>query len=405
MLTTSSNFSVFLIAIAKKTVFLRLQSKFRLMITRSIENIIQNKLFSGKAIILLGARQTGKTTLLKKIFANNSDCLWFNADEPDTIALFENATSSRLKLFFGNKKIIVIDEAQRIENIGLKLKLITDQSVGIQVIATGSSAFELANNINEPLTGRKWEYRLFPLSFGEMVEHHSFLEENRLLPHRMNYGYYPEVVTSVGNEKEVLKQLSESYLFKDILMWERIKKPEKLIKLLQALAYQVGSEISYNNLASLLEMDNQTVEKYIQLLEQTFIIFRLQAFSRNHRKELKRGRKIYFYDNGIRNALIANFNIPEMRQDIGALWENFLISERMKYLHYNNIWANSYFWRTRDQQEIDYIEERDGKLFTYEIKWNPKKASKLSTTFAKTYPNHEFEMINRNNYEKFIYNP
>ena len=373
------------------------------MIKRVLEDRIYDKLFDGKAIILLGARQCGKTTLLKKIVRNKSDVLWLNADETDTIALFEHTSSSRLKAIFAGKKIVVIDEAQRIIDIGLKLKLITDEIPEIQLVATGSSAFELANKVNEPLTGRKWEYKLFPLSFSEMVNHHGLLEENRMMPHRLIYGYYPEVVSNPGKEKEVLKQLSDSYLYKDILMWERIKKPEKLIKLLQALAFQIGSEISYNNLASFLGMDNQTVEKYIQLLEQTFIIFRLPAFSRNHRKELKRGRKIYFYDNGIRNALLANFNLPELRTDIGALWENFIISDRIKYLHYNNIWANSYFWRTQDQQEIDYVEDRDGVLFSYEIKWNVKKKPALSKSFANAYPNHKYQVVNRENYEQFLH--
>ena len=372
------------------------------MIKRSLEKIIEEKLFKGKAIIVLGARQTGKTTLLEKIAANQSDVLWLNADETDTIALFENSSSTRLKAVFAGKKIIVIDEAQHIANIGLKLKLITDQIPEIQLIATGSSAFELANKVNEPLTGRKWEYKLFPISFSEMVDHHGFFEENRLLPHRLVYGYYPEVISNQGNEKEILKQLSDSYLYKDILMWERIKKPGKLLKLLQALAFQLGSEVSYNNLASFLQMDNQTVEKYIQLLEQTFIIFRLTAFSRNHRKELKRGRKIYFFDNGIRNALLADFKLPELRTDIGALWENFIISERIKHLHYNNIWANSYFWRTQDQQELDYLEEKDGVLHAYKIKWNPKKKPFLSKSFSNTYPKHEYNIINPENYEQFL---
>ncbi len=372
------------------------------MITRILEQEIEKKLHKGKAIILLGARQTGKTTLLKKMTNKKDSVVWLNADETDTIALFENTSSTRLKAIFAGKQIVVIDEAQRIADVGVRLKLITDQISNIQLIATGSSAFELANHVNEPLTGRKWEYKLFPLSFSEMVEHHGFLEENRMLPHRLIYGYYPEVVNNPGNEKTILKQLSDSYLYKDILMWERIKKPGKLIKLLQALAFQVGSEVSYNNLATILEMDNQTVEKYIQLLEQTFIIFRLPAFSRNHRKELKRGRKIYFYDNGIRNALLANFNIPELRTDIDALWENFLISERIKYLHYTQTWANSFFWRTQDQQEIDYIEEKDGKLYTYELKWSTKKKPKLSKSFSNTYPNHEYTIINPDNYEQFL---
>lgn len=287
------------------------------MIQRILQKNIEDKLYKGKAIIILGARQTGKTTLLKKIIENKEDSLWLNADEQETIALFENSSSSRLKLVFANKKIVVIDEAQRIPNIGIKLKLITDNIPELQLIATGSSAFELSNKINEPLTGRKWEYKLFPISFSEMANHSNFLEEKSKLNHRLIYGYYPDVVNNPGIEKEILKQLSDSYLYKDILMWQQIKKPEKLIKLLQVLALQLGSEISYNNLASLLEMDNQTVEKYIQLLEQTFIIFRLPALNRNQRKEIKRGRKIYFFDNGIRNALIANFNLTNLREDIG----------------------------------------------------------------------------------------
>lgn len=372
------------------------------MILRSLETEIDEKIFKNKAIIILGARQTGKTTLLKKLVSNKDDVLWLNADEPDIIAMFENVSSSRLKAIFGNNKIVVIDEAQRINDVGLRLKLITDQIPDVQIIATGSSAFELANRVNEPLTGRKWEYNLFPISFSEMVNHHGLLEENRLMPHRLIFGYYPEVVCNTGKEKELLKQLSDSYLYKDILMWERIKKPEKLLKLLQALAFQIGSEISYNSLGRQLEIDNQTIEKYIQLLEQTLIIFRLPAFSRNHRKELKRGRKIYFYDNGIRNALLANFNLPELRTDIGALWENFIISERIKYLHSNKMWVNSYFWRTQDQQEIDYIEERDGVLYAYEIKWNAKKKQSLSKSFVNAYPQHEFSIVNPENYEQFL---
>jgi hypothetical protein len=359
-------------------------------------------MFGGKAIILMGARQTGKTTLLKNSVGREDHVLWMNADEPDIISLFEEVTSTRLKSIFTGKKIVVIDEAQRIPDIGLKMKLITDTMPEIQLIATGSSSFELANGVNEPLTGRKWEYQLFPLSFGEMAAHHGLLEETRLMPHRLVYGYYPDVVTHPGDEKEVLKQLSDSYLYKDILMWERIKKPEKLVKLLQALALQLGSEISYNNLANLLSMDNETVEKYIQILEQTYVIFRLPAYSRNHRKELKRGRKIYFIDNGIRNAILADFKLPELRNDIGALWENFVISERMKYLHYNRIWGNSYFWRTQDQQEIDYIEERAGKLYAFEIKWNPRKKPFLSKSFSNTYPDHIFSFINPENFTEFI---
>ena len=374
------------------------------MINRVLQKNIQKKLYKKKVIILIGARQTGKTTLLKNLFQRKTNALWLNADEHDIQQMFKNNSSTRFKNIFGTKKIIIIDEAQRIKDIGLKLKLIHDEMPEYQIIATGSSAFELVNRINEPLTGRKWEYNIFPLSFGEMVEHHGFIDENRLLHERLIYGYYPEIVVNPDEKKELLKQLIDSYLYKDILMWHRLKKPEKLVKLLQALAFQVGSEVSYNELSSLIGIDNQTVEKYIQLLEQVFVVFRLPAFSRNLRKEIKRGRKVYFYDNGIRNAIIANFNILELRNDKGALWENFLISERMKYLHYNNIWANSFFWRTKDQQEIDYIEEKDGKLYAFEMKWNHKKTPKLAKIFATTYPNHEYNIINPKNYEEFILN-
>jgi predicted AAA+ superfamily ATPase len=374
-----------------------------MMIKRWLSADIEKRMFGGKAIIIMGARQTGKTTLLRETVGREENLLWLNADEPDIISLFEEATSTRLKSLFSGKRIVVVDEAQRIHDVGLKLKLITDSMPEIQLIATGSSSFELANSVNEPLTGRKWEYKLYPLSFGEMADHHGLLEETRLMPHRLVYGYYPDVVSHSGDEKEVLKQLSDSYLYKDILMWERIKKPEKLVKLLQALALQLGSEISYNNLANLVSMDKETVEKYIQILEKTYVIFRLPAFSRNHRKELKRGRKIYFIDNGIRNAILADFNLPELRNDLGALWENFVISERMKYLHYQNAWVHTYFWRTQDQQEIDYIEEGDGKLRAFEIKWNSRKRPFLSKSFSKTYPDHTFTFIHPENFTDFIY--
>jgi len=372
------------------------------MIDRISLKLIKSKIKSGKAIIILGARQTGKTTLIHQLVKDSSDTAWLSGDDPDVQAIFEKITSTRLKTLFAGKKTIVIDEAQRISDIGTKLKLITDQMKGVQLIATGSSAFELANRINEPLTGRKWEFHLYPLSFEEMVNHHGLLEEKRLLPHRLVYGYYPEVVTKQGDEKNVLKQLSDSYLYKDILMWERIQKPEKLIRLLQALSFQVGNQVSYLELGQLTNLDNKTVEKYINLLEQVFIIFRVGSFSRNLRNELKSSRKIYFYDNGIRNALIANFNPPELRQDIGALWENFLMAERLKYLHYKNIWSNRYFWRTHAQQEIDYIEEKNGHLSGYEFKWNPKARVTFPKTFAETYSESSQEVIHQDNFESFL---
>lgn len=372
------------------------------MIKRSLQAQLQSKLFSGKAIILTGPRQTGKTTLLKSIFQGNEDVLWLNGDDPETRLLLDDVTTAKWQRIIGNNKIVVLDEAQRIRDIGIKLKLVTDQIPEVQMVASGSSAFELANQVNEPLTGRKWHYHLFPVSFSEMEAHHGLVEENRRLSERLVFGYYPEVVNNSSQEREVLTQLTDSYLYKDILMWERIKKPEKLTKLLQALAYQLGSEVSFHELGQIADLDNQTVESYISLLEQTFLIFRLPPLSRNLRKELKTKRKIYFYDNGIRNAIIAQFQPLELRQDIGALWENWLISERMKILHYQQIPANTFFWRTQDQQEIDYVEERDGKMWAYEMKWNPKAKVAFSKTFTSAYPQHETMFVHRENYYDFL---
>ena len=272
----------------------------------------------------------------------------------------------------------------------------------IQFVATGSSSFELANKINEPLTGRKWQYQMFPLSFAEMVAHHGFLQEKMLLNHRLVYGYYPDIVNNQGNEKELLQQLSDSILYKDILKFDNIQKADNLIKLLQALAYQVGNQVSYNELAQICGIDGKTVEKYITILEQAYIIFRLQPYSRNLRNELKHTRKIYFYDNGLRNALIADFRQVEMRTDIGVLWENFMISERIKFVNYNGLWVNKYFWRTAEQKEIDYLEETDGQLSAYEFKWSAEQKVKFPKQFAEAYPNSTLKVISKNNYEEFL---
>jgi len=374
------------------------------MIKRVIEDKLGDALLSGnkKALIIMGARQVGKTTSLHQLFGEMKDVLWLSGDEFDVQALFEDISSTRLRTIIGDNRIVVIDEAQRISDIGLKLKLITDNIQEVQLIATGSSAFELANRINEPLTGRKTEYRMFPLTFEELVEHHGLLEERRLLPHRLVFGYYPEVVTSPGKEKPILKELTNSYLFKDILIWDTIKKSDKLVRLLQALALQVGSEVSYTELGQICGIDNKTVEKYIDLLEKTYVVFRLGSFSRNLRNELKKARKVFFFDNGIRNALISNFSHIESRSDIGALWENFLIAERVKFLHYHDIWTNSWFWRTVAKQEIDLIEESDGRLCAYEFKWNLNKRVRAPKTFLEAYPESDFEVIHRDNLESFL---
>jgi predicted AAA+ superfamily ATPase len=374
------------------------------MITRNVENQIKSKLFKGKVITLLGARQTGKTTLLKNIFTDyQADALWLNADEFDIKERFNNPTSTLLKSLFGDKKIIIIDEAQQIKDIGIALKLIVDTIPDIQLIATGSSAFELQNKTNEPLTGRKFEFYLYPFSFAELADHQSEIVEKRLLKHRLVFGVYPEVVNNLGNEIEVLKLLSDSFLYRDLLMLENIKKPEKLVKLLQALAFQVGNEVSYNEIANLIGLDSKTVESYIQLLEKSFVVFRLHSFSRNLRNELKLSKKVYFYDNGIRNALISSFQILEGRQDIGALWENYLVSERKKRNQYKQFYGNSYFWRTKDKQELDYLEEIDGQINAYEFKWNDKRKHKISKTFINGYPDSKCNVIYSSNYDQFLH--
>jgi predicted AAA+ superfamily ATPase len=375
------------------------------MIHRQLSQALQARLGAGKAIILMGARQTGKTTLLQTLFAGQPETLWLSGDEPDVRALFENLSATRMKAILGGKSCLVIDEAQRISEIGLKLKLITDFLPETQLVATGSSSFELGNQINESLTGRKWEFQLFPLSFGEMAAHHGLLNEKRLLAHRMIYGYYPEIVTHSGEERQRLIELTSSYLYKDILMQGEIKKPEKLTRLLQALALQVGSQVSFNELAQLCGLDNKTVEKYVDILEKTFIVFRLASFARNLRNELKFSRKIYFYDNGIRNAVIANFAQVEARNDVGALWENLLVSERMKFLKNSGDWARSWFWRTQQQKEIDYLEEKDGQLAAHEFKWNPSAKSKAPRQFMNAYPESRFFTIHPGNVEDFLLPP
>ena len=373
------------------------------MIERTQESAIKSLIGSNKAIILMGARQVGKSTLLHSLLDGDESVLWLNGDDDDVRDMFRIISSTRLKAIVGNRKTVVIDEAQRIEDIGLRLKLITDQLPGVQVIATGSSSFELSSKVNEPLTGRKRELKLFPLSFRELVSHTSFLEEHRMIPHRLIYGYYPEVVCSPSNEKVVLKELTDSYLYRDLLSFDTLRKPDVIVRLLKALSLQIGSQVSYNELASLLGLTSKTVEKYLDILEKSYIIFRLGSFSRNMRNELKLSRKIYFWDLGIRNAVIGNMAPLENRNDTGALWENFLIAERMKNNSYSNSFAQSYFWRTKDQSEIDYLEEEDGGLSAYEFKWNPAKSkTKCPASFAAAYPSSTYRVITPDNIEEFI---
>ena len=374
------------------------------MIPRIIQQEIEKNLFKNKVLLLIGARQIGKTTLLKQVLQNCTEkSLWLNADESDIKRKLENATTStQLLQLFGNAKLIAIDEAQQVEDIGLKLKLVIDTNPELQIIATGSSAFELLQKSNEPLTGRKKEYHLYPISFSEMVRHTSLLTEQRLLENRLIYGSYPEVINNPGNEKEVLKEITNSYLYKDVLRYDGIKKASLIDKLLVALALQVGSEVSYNELAKTIgNINSTTVEKYIDLLEKAFVIYKLPALSRNLRNEIKKGKKIYFYDNGIRNAIINNFNPLALRNDKGALWENFLISERMKKNSYAKHYCNTYFWRTFDQAEVDYIEEYDGALHVFEFKWKTNN-KKVPASLLNSYTVNSTAIVDTDNYEGFV---
>ncbi|KEO75709.1 ATP-binding protein [Anditalea andensis] len=375
------------------------------MITRELEDKIISSCFNGKIIILLGPRQVGKTTLLKEIVRKlNVSSVWFNADEADILDAFSSAvTSSQLiQLIGANNKLVIIDEAHQISDIGRKLKLIFDNRPDIQIIATGSSAFDLQNQTAEPLTGRKNTFYLFPISFKETVNHTSLIEAKRLLDSRLIYGFYPEIVNNPGNEKEILVEIAQSYLYKDVLQMDSIRKPSHIEKLLKALAFQVGSEVSYHELAQLIgNIDTATVEKYLDLLEKAFVIFKLPAFSRNLRNEIKKGKKYYFFDNGIRNVLISNFSLPEMRLDKGALWENFLISERLKLNAYNRNYVNTYFWRTHDKAEIDYIEETDGMLNAFEFKWKEQKV-KFPASFLQAYPDHNTTVVTRKKFTEFV---
>lgn len=374
------------------------------MFKRELQQTILENCFKGKVIILLGARQVGKTTLLKTIIKEQSEgVLYLNCDEPQTVAVLTRRNLKELQLLAGTNNLLVIDEAQKVDNIGLTLKILVDNLPDIQIIATGSSAFELRNRLNEPLTGRKFEYQMFPISTAEIYKSSGYIDVNNLLESRLIYGSYPDILSNVGDAQELLRTLADSYLYKDILATDYMRKPELLDKLLKALAFQLGSEVSYNELAQTIGSDSKTVEKYINLLEKCFIIFRLNGLSRNLRNELKKAKKIYFYDNGIRNAIIQQFAPLDLRNDTGALWENFFISERIKRNHYQRNFCNIYFWRTTTQQEIDYIEENDGVMTAFEMKWSHrKKNTPFPESFLKSYPIKDSVIITPENYLDYL---
>jgi len=371
------------------------------MINRKIEQIIAKKMFAGKAIIVIGARQVGKTTSILNLINNQENVLILDGDDSFTRDLLNEPSTEQIRNIIGNHRIVFIDEVQRINNIGLTAKIIVDKFKDRQLILSGSSSFEIKNNLSESLTGRKWEYLMFPVAWSELESTEGYLKALQQLEIRLIYGMYPEIITHPSEEKERLKQLIDSYLYKDILAFSKIKKPEILENLLKALALQTGSEVSYNELAGLLKIDKNTVKSYIEILEKGFVIFTLGGFSRNLRNELKFGKKVYFWDNGIRNTIINNFNPLSIREDRGVLWENFIISERLKRNNLDAPFAKSYFWRTNTQQEIDYIEENEGRISAYELKWNENSKLKKTGSFSKTYKT-DIQIIHPKNFRDLV---
>ncbi|MBW6492256.1 MAG: ATP-binding protein [Lentimicrobium sp.] len=369
------------------------------MFARFLEKRIQEKIGSGKAIVLTGARQVGKTTLINHIL-DGLEFLFLDADDPTIRTILANPNTEEIRTILADHKIVFIDEAQRIPGIGLTLKIITDQFKNVQLFVSGSSSFDLGNVLNEPLTGRKWEYELFPVSWEEYEDKMGYVKSVQQLDNRLLYGFYPEVINNQGKEKETLKNLVNSYLYRDLLAFSDIRRPEVLEKLLQALALQMGSEVNYNELSKIVGINKLTVQKYIEILEKGYIIFKLNSFSRNLRNEIKQNRKIYFYDNGIRNMIIGNFNPLDLRVDKGALWENFLVSERRKQNLYKDTFSKMYFWRTTQQQEIDFVEESNGQIAGYEFKWKSRKSASPQK-FIKTYQ-AQISLINKENFRDFV---
>lgn len=370
------------------------------MITRTITQNLIADCDNKKAIVVIGPRQVGKTTLIQKI-VEGKKTLFLNGDDPQTRLQLATANFQFLLQLVTDYDTIVIDEAQRIENVGVVVKMLIDAKLNKQFILTGSSSLDLGKKINEPLTGRKWEHQLFPLSWSEIKNHYSFANAYARLEEFLIYGMYPEVVTEANKQKRLL-QLSGSYLYQDILELVNIKKPDLLMKLLNALALQLGGEVSYNELAKILGVDRMTVINYIDLLEKVYVIFRLHPFSTNQRNEITAKPKIYFYDNGIRNAIIGQFNPLQSRQDVGALFENFFISEKMKQLNYKGFYGKTHYWRNMQQAEIDFIEINEGEILAYEIKYNPNKKVNFTKSFTEKYHPKETLVVNKDNFWEYL---
>lgn len=376
---------------------------------KDLKRIIEDKLLQhlkpNKVIVLEGPRRVGKTVLLKHILSQVSEkYLLLYGEDNDTIAILENRSIQNYKNLLGDKDLLVIDEAQKIPDIGTKLKLMVDNIDNLKIIITGSSAFDIQNQTGEPLTGRKHTFNLFAFSEMELNQVENPIEKRSNLMQRLVFGNYPELlqIRSKEGKIEYLKEIINSYLLKDILAFQDIKNSHKIFDLLRLVSLQIGGEVSLQELASQLSMSKNTVEKYLDILSKVYILYNVRGFSKNLRKEITKTSRWYFLDNGLRNAVIANLSPIELRSDIGALWENYIISERLKYQNYSGMIVNNFFWRTYDQQEIDWVEERQGKLFAYEFKWNPNKKAKIPTAWKNAYPDSEFQVIHRDNYMDWI---
>lgn len=369
---------------------------------RAVEKRLKSFLFKGKVVILYGPRQVGKTTLAKKLVAEYNGA-YFLCEEPDVNSAFTNKTSTEMKAFIGDNKFVVLDEAQKIHNIGTSLKLLIDNYPDLQILATGSSSFDLANKINEPLTGRNYEVMMYPLSVEELVLEHSELEVNRLLERLMIYGSYPGVIHAGDMAHENLKKIAADYLYKDLLHYDGIRKPDLLQKILKALAFQVGNQISYSEIAELVQANKETVRSYVDILEKAFIIFRLYPLHKNKREEIKSHHKVFFYDNGILNTLLQNDNMLDYRDDIGRLFENFFVSEKMKQRSNHAINNSVYFWRNQKAGEVDFVEESEGgKMYVaFECKYSKPKA-KVPTLFNETYRPTDFKVVTKDSIVKHL---
>jgi predicted AAA+ superfamily ATPase len=374
------------------------------IIKRRLHDRLMAKLMPGKVVVLLGPRRVGKTFLLNQILAEMSEPYHFwSGEDTELWKLLETRSVAHYRNLIGDKKLLVIDEAQKIRDIGAVLKMMVDHIDGLKVIATGSSAFDLNRRLGEPLTGRKWTYYLYPLSEQEFAAEEDVLTRQTNIRERLVLGNYPELVhlPDRSDKVEYLSGLVQDYLLKDILELEGLRQTHKIMDLLRLLAFQTGSEVSLTELGRQLGMDKNTVDRYANLLAEIFIIFNVRGYSRNLRKEIVKNSKWYFFDNGIRNALIANLNPIDLRNDQGILWENYMLSERLKYQHYSGMQVNNFFWRTYDQQEIDWIEEREGNLFAYEMKWG-KTTAKVPGGWANAYPGSAFEVVSPDNFSGFV---